>query len=137
LTRDAEAARVELHMETDLPPRLFAAVLGAIASPWVKANLDIGNSASLGYDPAVEIPILAAFLGSVHIKDRLLGGGTVPLGTGNAMLDLCFRAIRDAGFNRWFILQTARQGDLNEVELARRNRVVVERGMAKAEHSGA
>lgn len=127
LARDAEAARVELHLETDLPPHLFAGLLAAVASPWVKANFDIGNSASLGYDPAMEIPALAPYLGSVHVKDRKRGGATVPLGAGDAKFDIVFRELRRANFGRWFILQAARGREGDETELARRNREFVER----------
>lgn len=132
MAREAQIAGVELHLETDLPPNLFAAVLGAVASPWVKANFDIGNSASLGYDPAVELPTLAPFLGSVHVKDRTLGRGTVPLGIGNARFETVFREIRRAGFDRWYILQAARGADGEETDLARRNREFVERHVAAA-----
>lgn len=129
---EGQAAGVELHLETDLPPADFATLLAAIASPWVKANFDIGNSASLGYDPAVELPALAPYLGSVHVKDRVLGGSTVPLGTGNARFETVFRELHRAGFDRWYILQAARGNDGEEVELARRNREFVERQVAAA-----
>lgn len=122
----AAAAKVELHLETDLPPAPFAALLAKVGHPFLKANYDIGNSASLGYPPAEELAALGPFLGSVHVKDRVLGGGTVPLGSGNADFATCFRKIVDAGFDRWFILQAARGPDHGEVELARQNRLFVE-----------
>lgn len=131
----AEAAGVELHLETDLPPGLFASVLRNANHPLVKANYDIGNSASLGYDPHEELTTLAPWLGSVHVKDRARGGGTVPLGSGNADFTTCFERIGAAGFDRWFILQAARAAAGNEavdeVELARRNRRFVEQQVAR------
>lgn len=132
----AEAAGVELHLETDLPPDRFTAVLRSADHPLVKANYDIGNSASLSYEPHEELTALAPWLGSVHVKDRVRGGGTVPLGTGNADFATCFERIRAAGFDRWFILQAARAAAGNEavdeVELARRNRGFVEQQVARA-----
>jgi L-ribulose-5-phosphate 3-epimerase len=98
----------------------------------VRANYDIGNSASLGHSPTQELTLLAGWLGSVHVKDRILGGGTVPLGTGSADFATCFRLIYKAGFQGPFILQAARQPELSEVELARRNRKFVEQQMGKA-----
>ncbi|MBF0095515.1 MAG: sugar phosphate isomerase/epimerase [Alphaproteobacteria bacterium] len=127
----AEAAGVELHLETDLPPALFAGVLGRVNHPFLRANYDIGNSASLGYDPAEELDAIGPFLGSVHVKDRVRGGGTVPLGTGSADFATCFRKIVDAGFDRWFVLQAARGPDGGEVDLARDNRVFVEDWLAR------
>ncbi|WP_409765964.1 sugar phosphate isomerase/epimerase family protein [Ferrovibrio sp.] len=118
---------VELHLETDLPPATFRELLAAIGHEKVKANFDIGNSASLGYDPVEELTALAPYLGSVHVKDRKLGGSTQPLGTGNADLPAAFRMIRKTGFERWLILQAARGEDGGEVELARHNRDLTEK----------
>lgn len=121
LAPEAQAAGVELHLETDLSPAVFSDLLLRVGHPMIKANFDIGNSASLGWDPTEELTALAPWLGSVHVKDRVLGGGTVTLGTGNADFPTVFRLIAKAGFSGTFILQAARDGNLSEVELARRN----------------
>lgn len=120
---------VEIHLETDFPPEVFAALLTEFAHPSLKANYDIGNSASLGFDPEVELKILRPWLGSVHVKDRVLGGGTVPLGTGNAKLETCFRLIVEAGYNRPFIMQVARGIEGDEVVWATKNRLFIERSL--------
>jgi L-ribulose-5-phosphate 3-epimerase len=119
-------AGVELHLETDLLPMALTAILQAIDHPLVRANYDIGNSASLGYDPAEELSLLGPWLGSVHVKDRMRGGTTVSLGTGAADFSTCFRMIDAAGFKGPFILQAAREVGLSETELAKRNRKFVE-----------
>jgi len=119
-------AGVELHLETDLQPSQLVSILQCIDHPLVRANYDIGNSASLGHDPVEELTLLGAWLGSVHVKDRILGGKTVPLGTGSADFSACFRLIGSSGFNGSFILQAAREEGLSETELARRNRRFVE-----------
>jgi len=126
LAKQAQGAGLELHLETDLEPAIFRKLLDDINSPAVRANFDIGNSAALGYDPVIELRALAPYLGSVHVKDRLLGGSTVPLGTGNADFPTCFKMIRDTGFDRHFILQAARGKNGDEIELAARNRAFVE-----------
>lgn len=126
LAKGAESAGVELHLETDLEPMTFCRLLDAISAPAVRANFDIGNSAALGYDPVAELKALAPYLGSVHVKDRLLKGGTVPLGKGNADFPTCFKMIREAGFDRHFVLQVARGEDGGETEWASRNRAFVE-----------
>jgi hexulose-6-phosphate isomerase len=117
---------VELHLETDLPPSQLVSILQSINHRLVRANYDIGNSASLGHDPVEELTLLGAWLGSVHVKDRILGGKTVPLGTGAADFSACFRLITSSGFSGPFILQAARENGLSETELARRNRRFVE-----------
>jgi L-ribulose-5-phosphate 3-epimerase len=123
----ARACGVELHIECDLPPPAFRDFLDRIGDPSVRANYDIGNSASLGYRPSDELPLIAPHLGSVHVKDRKRGGGTVPLGTGDAMLDEAFRGIKAANFDRWLVLQVARDEAVDHVDLARKNRLKVER----------
>lgn len=128
----AERARVEIHLETDLLPGDLVAILQSVDHPLVRANYDIGNSASLGHNPVEELTLLGRWLGSVHVKDRVIGGGTVPLGTGAADLPACFRLICASGFKGPFILQTARQPGLSETELAIRNRQFVEKQVAAA-----
>ena len=122
----AAQAEVELHLETDLKPDQLVSILQSIKHPRVRANYDIGNSASLGHDPAEELTLLAEWLGSVHVKDRILGGKTVTLGTGAADFATCFRLIKASGFSGPFILQAAREDGLRETELAKRNRQFVE-----------
>lgn len=118
----AEENRVELHLETDLPPDAFAGLLDRIPHDWLKANYDSGNSSSLGYRPQDEFAAYGHRIGSVHIKDRLLGGATVPLGTGDADLPAvvdCLAALRYRGD---FVLQVARGQEGGEVAWARENR---------------
>jgi L-ribulose-5-phosphate 3-epimerase len=122
----AQAAALELHLETDLLPSRLLELLESVNSSAVRANYDIGNSASLGRDPFEELTALRSWLGSVHVKDRIKGGHTVPLGQGNADFDACFRLIAEAQFRGPFILQAARQPGLSEVELAKQNRKFVE-----------
>ncbi len=122
----AERVGVELHLETDLQTADLVAVLRSVNHPLVRANYDMGNSASLGHDPVEELTLLGPWLGSVHVKDRVLGGGTVPLGSGSADFPTCFRLISAAGFNGPYILQAARQTGLSEPDLAIRNRQFVQ-----------
>lgn len=104
----AGRSSIGLHLETDLPPSALKQVLDDIPSKMLRITYDIGNSASLGYNPKEEFDAIGTRLGSVHIKDRVLSGGTVPLGTGNADLPLCLRLIDLAGAPDFMILQAAR-----------------------------
>jgi L-ribulose-5-phosphate 3-epimerase len=119
--RELERTGVEIHLETDLPPNEFAALLAAVDHPRVRANYDSGNSASLGYDPRAEFAAYGEFVGSIHIKDRVRGGGTVPLGQGDADFDALFAEVRRVGYRGDFVLQVARGVPGQEVEWARHN----------------
>jgi L-ribulose-5-phosphate 3-epimerase len=111
----AQVLGIELHLESDFPPTIFADLLGAIDHPSIRWNYDIGNSASLGYSADDEFDAQGKYLGSVHIKDRIRGGGTVPLGTGDADINTSLRRILKTGFDRWFVLQVARGEPCEEV----------------------
>jgi len=113
---------VELHLETSLPPSRFASLLDAIGNSLVKVNYDSGNSASLGFDVNEEFEAYSDHIGSVHIKDRVRGGSTVPLGTGSADfagLACCLKRIDYSGD---FILQVARSTCGDEIAWAMHNR---------------
>ena len=126
-----EGDGVEIHLETDLPPDILGDLIADIRHPLLKANYDIGNSASLGRDPEEEFRYIGEFLGSVHVKDRVQGGGTVPLGSGDADFSVCFRLIGRARFRGPYILQAARDPSLGEIDLAIKNRRFVERYLAE------
>lgn len=117
----AEAANVELHLETDLGPTDSAALLARVGHRLLRVNYDTGNSASLGYDPAEEVAAYGELIGSVHVKDRVRGGGTVPLGEGDARIGELLGLLRERGYSGDLVLQVARGRDGDEVEWARRN----------------
>jgi hexulose-6-phosphate isomerase len=118
----AERAGVELHLETSLSPGEFRLLLDRVPHPMVRVNYDSGNSASLGYDPREEWSAYGDRVGSVHIKDRVRGGGTVPLGSGDADFPALFASIRESGYQGPWVLQAARGVPGEEVEWARQNR---------------
>jgi hexulose-6-phosphate isomerase len=122
----AEAAGVELHLETDLGPEAFAGFLAELDHPFIRVNYDSGNSASLGYPPLDEFRAYGTRVGSVHIKDRVLGGKTVPLGTGSTDFAGLIQGLRDVRYGGDFVLQAARGTPGDEVAWSRDNRLFVE-----------
>lgn len=104
----AEKNNVELHVETSLAPQPFAALLEQCPHPLLRVNYDSGNSSSLGYRVSDEFVAYGHRIGSVHIKDRLRGGGTVPLGTGNADLPAVFSGLAALPYRGDYVLQIAR-----------------------------
>lgn len=107
----AKARNVQIGLETSLNPERFRNLLERIGHPMLHANYDSGNSAALGYDPAEELAAYGKWINNVHVKDRVLGGGTVPFGTGNANIPKVLRLLRDMKYSGGFILQGARQSD--------------------------
>jgi hexulose-6-phosphate isomerase len=131
----AEAAGIELHIESSLPPAEFAALLAELPHPLVKVNYDSGNSSSLGYRPAEEFAAYGARVGSVHIKDRLLHGTTVPLGQGDADIEGVFACLRRINYAGDIVLQVARGTAGDEVEWARQNREFLQKCLARGADS--
>ena len=118
---EAESAGVELHLEAALSPVKFSDMLASLDHPLVKVNYDSGNSASLGYDVREEFAAYGSRIGSVHLKDRVRGGGTVPLGKGNADFPALFDCLKAHRYKGDFILQVARGDSGAELPWAQRN----------------
>jgi len=104
---------IRIAFETDLSPGPFAEFIREFDADIYGINYDIGNSASLGFDPTKEFEAYGTRIINVHIKDRLLGGTTVPLGSGNADFPLVLRCLNEWGYVGNLIMQTARADDGN------------------------
>ena len=128
----AEETGIEIHLESSLEPERFAGLLERLSHPLLKVNYDSGNSSSLGYHPRVEFAAYGSLIGSVHVKDRVLQGSTVPLGSGDADLDSLFDCLREVGYAGDIILQVARDASGDEVAWARFNRGFVLEHLAAA-----
>jgi hexulose-6-phosphate isomerase len=123
----AEETNIEVHLEMSLPPQAFAELLEHIPHRLVRANYDSGNSASLGYKVADEFGAYGGRIGSVHLKDRVRDGGTVPLGSGDADLPALVRLLGENRYAGNLALQVTRGESGKEVEWARQNKAYVER----------
>jgi L-ribulose-5-phosphate 3-epimerase len=135
LLPEAERTRVELHLETDLAPQQYARLLAEVDHPQVRVNYDTGNSASLGYDVREEFASYGQRIGSIHIKDRIRGGGSKPLGTGDTDFDSAFECIRGIDFTGDFVLEVARASIGDEVTAAAANRAFVLRHLTGLRHA--
>ena len=111
LVEDWGTASPKIIFESDFAPADLAQFIAAYPADRFGINYDIGNSASLGHDPAAEFAAYAARIDNVHVKDRVRGGTTVPLGQGDADLPLVFRLLTQTGYRGDVILQTARAAD--------------------------
>jgi len=113
LDRAASLSRhgTKIVFESDLPPAQLAEFIAKFPQDVFGINYDIGNSAALGFDCSEEIAAYAPRILNVHVKDRLRGGTTVPLGTGAAEIAKAIRLIENSGYSGQYVLQTARAAD--------------------------
>ena len=100
--------KVKIIFESDFASDNLIRFIDSLDPEFFGLNYDVGNSASLGMNPSEEIETYGHRIMNVHIKDRLLGGTTVPLGFGNANFDAVFSALAKINYSGNYILQTAR-----------------------------
>lgn len=119
--------------ECNYHPKSLALFIHQLPSDVCGINLDIGNSAALGYDIADEITLYGHRIVHVHVKDRILGGTTVPLGTGSADIPRALRLLLASGYRGLFILQPARAKDGDHEGALSRYLALTQRWLADAE----
>jgi len=139
LTQQSDLANlgVSVLFESDFSPAELARFIDRLPHEQFGLNYDIGNSAALGFDPREEFAAYGHRVLNVHVKDRVLGGTTVPLGAGNADFDPVFEALAHLNYSGNFILQTARATDGNHAGVLARYRDltqawIVRYGLARA-----
>lgn len=139
LTQQSDLANlgVSVLFESDFSPAELARFIDRLPHEQFGLNYDIGNSAALGFDPRKEFAAYGHRVLNVHVKDRVLGGTTVPLGAGNADFDPVFEALAHLNYSGNFILQTARATDGNHAGVLARYRDltqawIVRYGLARA-----
>jgi len=126
------ASDLKIAFETDLGPERFADFMSEFAEDRYGVNYDIGNSASFGFNPTEEFAAIGPRVVNVHVKDRVLGGTTVPLGTGNADFPTVFRCLNEHGYVGNLIMQTARAQDGKHAEVLAMYREQIARWMEEA-----
>ena len=104
----AEKLDINFSLETDLAPLPFVELLDKFDSDKVVVNYDIGNSASLGYNPVEEFESYGEYITDIHIKDREFNGGSVFLGSGNVNFDIFFNKLKEINYKGPFIMQAYR-----------------------------
>ena len=107
----AEKHEINLSLETDLAPQLFIELLERFNSNRVTVNYDIGNSAALGYDLFEELESYGKRITDIHIKDRVLDGGPVELGQGDADFYAFFNKLKEFDYQGPFIMQAYRDDE--------------------------
>ncbi len=103
-----QGTQLKIVMESDMTPKDLKSWISDLDPRYFGVNFDMGNSAGMGFDPVEEIGLLGKRILNVHVKDRVLGGTTVPLGMGNAKFPIVFQELRNCHYQGNFVLQTAR-----------------------------
>lgn len=90
-------------------------VIQAVDSPAVRAYYDVGNGASLGFDPLEELRLLGSRVAQVHIK----GARSAQLWENTLDMDAVARTLKEIGYDGYLVFET--QATENPSEGASRN----------------
>jgi L-ribulose-5-phosphate 3-epimerase len=121
------ALDLQILFESDFTPTELARFINRLPDDQFGINYDIGNSAALGFAPDEEFAAYGKRIKNVHIKDRVLGGATVPLTKGNADFDSVFNMLSEIEYQGNYILQTARAVDGDHAEVLKAYRAMTNR----------
>lgn len=110
---------ITLGLEAEIPAERFQRFIEAFRHPAVALYYDIGNMVGMGVDVPAEIRFLRQLIVGVHVKDRPVGGSTVPLGRGAADFPVIFQALAEIGYASSFIIQGSRDPGRDDVLLNR------------------
>jgi sugar phosphate isomerase/epimerase len=102
----AEATGVLIALETSFSAAQLRRIVGAAGSPRVGVYQDLANAVNFGQDPAATLRTLGPAVVMVHVKDADAGGRNAPLGEGVVDWGACREAVREIGYQGWFVLET-------------------------------
>jgi hexulose-6-phosphate isomerase len=117
---------VQIAFECDLNPEELLDFISQFDKNYFGINYDIGNSASLGFNPDEEFKAYGSRITNVHIKDRKLRGPTIPIGEGDADFLRIFRLLQEENYQGNLILQTARSKEGKDTEVLVKYKKLVE-----------
>ena len=99
---------VKIAFESDLEPENFFGLIKDLDQKQFGVNLDIGNSAAYGFNPADEIAILGERIMNIHLKDRPMSGDSCRFGTGDTNFSLYLNLLKKIRYCGNLILQSYR-----------------------------
>ncbi len=122
----AEDLGLVIGLEDTLSARQELELIDRVGSPAVKVYYDLGNSTGYGYDVAGELRMLGADrICEIHLKETLgLDDPMTPVfgapSSGGVDFEAAAVALRDIGYDKWFVLETGGRAD-HFIEDTRRN----------------
>ena len=102
---------VKIGLETELEAKRYYLLSEQFKSENIGVYYDTGNCAFRGYDMKKDMEILKPLLLQVHIKDRLVGGGSVFLGTGATNFLEGIPYLQEHGYKGNYVMQTYFEDD--------------------------
>lgn len=105
-----EEQHVNIALETDLAPEAFLMLLQELPDCFT-VNYDTGNSASNGFPSDEEFAAYGHRITDIHIKDRTLNGGSVPLGNGATDFTALFNYLQSSNYTGTLVMQSYRDDD--------------------------
>ena len=105
---DLDKFPIKIAFESDFEPRELTTLILELPERQFGINLDLGNSAALGFVPEEEVGSYGKRIINVHVKDRLIGGTSVHFGTGNTDFNAYLRELKNIGYSGNYILQSQR-----------------------------
>ncbi len=117
IEKDLAETKKQIAIECEFDIGSIAILLSELNPNYFGVNFDMGNSASLGHNPEEELSVCSGRILNIHIKDRLLAGHTVKLGTGDVNFKKIAKLLSDQGYAGNMILQAARDFQSDETEL--------------------
>jgi L-ribulose-5-phosphate 3-epimerase len=109
-------SRIVILFESDFGPEKLKDFIKKFNPDVFGINYDTGNSAALGFDLKKEFYCYGNSIKGVHIKDRILKGGTVRLGNGNVNFKLFFKLLKQIKYKNHIIFQTARSENNKDIQ---------------------
>jgi L-ribulose-5-phosphate 3-epimerase len=117
IIKKLDSLDIEIHFETALPSEKEKFIVNSLNHEKIKICFDMGNSASEGFDPIEVINTLENDLGSVHIKDRIFHGSSVPIGKGDVKFHQIFNSLNKINFNGPISFQIYRNKDSDNISI--------------------
>jgi len=122
---DLTEFNIQIHFETSLTSQIEKKLLNELNHDKLKICFDMGNSASYGYDCEKSISDVMEFLGSVHIKDRVLGGPSVPLNDGVVNFKKVFKSLNQIKFSGPLSYQIYRNMQTDNLSLLKQSLIFI------------
>lgn len=106
-----EAFEVKLGLETELPIDEYLKLVTRFHSAYVGAYYDAGNCAFCGHDMRYDMEILNGHIINIHVKDRIKGGRSVFLSSGDTNFSEGIPYLMENGYEGNFVMQTYFEDD--------------------------
>jgi len=131
IARHLDSRNIQIHFETSLPPIEEKNLMDEINHNKIKLCFDMGNSASVSYPPSIALKVIKQHLGSVHIKDRIIDGPSVPLGKGVVNFKQVFTLLKQLNFIGPYSFQVYRDKNSDNISQLKSSLNFINNIMAK------